>query len=220
MEMVSTLLMFTRAQRDGDWELYMTAFRKMIPFFFLYDHQNYARWGVIYIALMMQIPEEIKEEFLKGNFVVKCSKQSFSQVDPDHAQEWLNRRGKIAGGIIGITRTISALMNWNLSYNARSFISDQTYEMFGLKMDNLLTKETTNARKRRDNHDEDKLLEILDMFNVFKEISDYLINIATKDVATDDIQESLLKSEKNGEICMIDRIYQMDNTRNRKYSSR
>ena len=68
--------------------------------------------------------------------------------------------------------------------------------MFGLQMDNLLTKETTNARKRRDNHDEDKLLEILDMFNVFKEISDYLINIATKDVATDDIQESLLNLEK------------------------
>ena len=34
MEMVSILLMFTRAQRDGDWELYLTAFRKIIPFFF------------------------------------------------------------------------------------------------------------------------------------------------------------------------------------------
>ena len=33
MEMVSTLLMFTRTQREGDWELYMTSFRKMIPFF-------------------------------------------------------------------------------------------------------------------------------------------------------------------------------------------
>ena len=155
---------------------------------------------------MMQIPKEIKEEFLKGNFVVKCSKQSFSQVDPDHAQEWLNRRGKIAGGIIGITRTISALMNWNLSYNARSFISDQTYEMFELKLDNLVTKETTNARKGRDNVDEDRLLEILKSFDVFMETSDYLVNIATKEVATDDIQESLLKSEENGEIYMIEFI--------------
>ena len=107
----------------------------------------------------MAPPKEIKEEFLKGNFVVKCSKQCFSQVDPDHAQEQLNRRDKFAGGIIGITRTVSALMNWNLSYNARSFISDQTYEMFGLNMNNLVTKETTNVRKNRDNHNEDKLLE-------------------------------------------------------------
>ena len=169
MEMVSVLLMFTRAQRDGDWELYMTSFRKMIPFFFIYDHQNYARWGVIYFILMMQIPEEIREEFLKGNFVVKFSNQSFSQVDPDHAQEWLNRRGKVAGGIIGMTRTTSALMKWTLSYNARSFISDQTYRIYGLEMDNLVTKETTNARKSRDNSDEDKLLEILKSFNVLME---------------------------------------------------
>ena len=43
MEMVSTLLMFTRAQRDGIWNLYISSFKKMIPFFFQYDHQNYAR---------------------------------------------------------------------------------------------------------------------------------------------------------------------------------
>ena len=38
------------------------------------------------------------------------------------------------------------------------------------------------------------------MFNVFLEISDYLINIATKDIATDNIQESLLKSGTNGDV--------------------
>lgn len=41
------------------------------------------------MVMMMQIPVEVKEEFLKSNFVVSFSKQSFSQVDPDHAQEWL-----------------------------------------------------------------------------------------------------------------------------------
>ena len=91
-------------------------------------------------------------------------------------------------------------MNWNLSYNARSFISDQTYEMFGLNMNNLVTKETTNARKNRDNRDEDKLVEIFVMFKVFMEISGYLINIAIKDIATDNIQESLLKSGTNGDV--------------------
>ena len=68
MEMVSTLLMFRRAQRDGIWDLYITSFKKMIPFFFQYDHQNYARWGVIYAAHMTQIPSEIRNEFVKGDF--------------------------------------------------------------------------------------------------------------------------------------------------------
>ena len=153
---------------------------------------------------MMQIPEAIREEFIKGDFVVKCSKQQFSQVDPDHAQEWLNRRSKIAGGIIGITRTTPALMKWNLSYNTRSFIADQTYAMFDLKMDRLVTKETTNARKGRDNTDEDRLFEILQSFKVLSENSITLINIATKDVATCEIQESLLEANENGKKHMLE----------------
>ena len=62
-------------------------------------------------------------------------------------------------------------MKWNLSYNARSFISDQTYiyRMYGLEMDNLGTKKTTNSRKSKDNNDEDRLLEILESFNVLIE---------------------------------------------------
>lgn len=53
---------------------------------------------------MMLIHEKIKEECLKGDFVVKCSDLKFIQVDPDRAQEWLNSTSKIAGGIIGITK--------------------------------------------------------------------------------------------------------------------
>ena len=52
-------------------------------------------------------------------------------------------------------------MKWNLLYNAQSFISDQIYAMFDLKIVRLVTKETTNARKGRDNTDEDRLLIIL-----------------------------------------------------------
>ena len=38
------------------------------------------------MVMMMQIPEEVKEEFLKSNFVVSFSKQSFSQEDPDNTK--------------------------------------------------------------------------------------------------------------------------------------
>ena len=34
MEMVSILLMFTRAQREGNWDLYLHSFRRMLPYFF------------------------------------------------------------------------------------------------------------------------------------------------------------------------------------------
>ena len=81
--MVNILLRFTRAQRDGLWELHLSAFRDMLPFFHRYDHTNYARWGCVY-----EIPTDVEEEFKKGNFVVKGSGcRKFDQVDPDHSQE-------------------------------------------------------------------------------------------------------------------------------------
>ena len=43
---------------------------------------------------MNRLPEEIYDEFMNGNFVVKESDQSFNQVDPDHSQEWLNAIGE------------------------------------------------------------------------------------------------------------------------------
>ncbi len=58
---------------------------------------------------MNQLPDDVLEEFKKGNFVVKVGKAKFNQVTPDQAQEWLNGTGKKAGGIVGITRSLSAL---------------------------------------------------------------------------------------------------------------
>ena len=52
IEMVSTLLLFTRAQREGIWELHLASFLKMIPLFMRYDHFNYARWGIVYLSEM------------------------------------------------------------------------------------------------------------------------------------------------------------------------
>jgi hypothetical protein len=56
LDMVSTLLMFIRTQKDGIWDLYLYAFRCMLPWFFIYDHTNYARWGAVYFADTTQLP--------------------------------------------------------------------------------------------------------------------------------------------------------------------
>ena len=70
MDMVSIILQFTRAQRDGIWDLHLYAFSLMLPYFMRYDHLNYARWGPVYLAEMHQLPEPVLSEFQRGNFVV------------------------------------------------------------------------------------------------------------------------------------------------------
>ena len=94
MEMVSILLYFTRAQRDGLWELHLYAFWHMLPFFFRYDHVNCARWGTVYLAEMAKLPPDILREFQQGHVVIKHANRQFNQVSPDHSTEWLNATGK------------------------------------------------------------------------------------------------------------------------------
>ncbi|KAG1713911.1 Lactosylceramide 1,3-N-acetyl-beta-D-glucosaminyltransferase [Nymphon striatum] len=122
---------------------------------------------------------------------------------PDHSQEWLNCIGKKEGGIVGITKTTSALSRWALSYNLRANIASRTREMFMVGLDDqMIHNETTPARRKRDNENERNILKTLARFKVFStdaSLSDGLINIATKDVTTSAIQDSLLNAGRLGQ---------------------
>ena len=124
MNMVSILLLFTRAQCNGYWDLRLHSFSLMLPYLMWYDHYNYARWGFCYLAEMNQLPAGVLSEFEEGNFVVKPAAHKFNKVHPDQAQEWINGTGKKGDGIVGITKTASALSILTLSYNLRSSIHD------------------------------------------------------------------------------------------------
>ena len=201
MDMVSILLQFTRAQRDGIWDLHLHSFSQMLPYFMRYNHLNYTRWGPVYLAEMHQLPEAVQTEFQKGKFVVKRSVLKFNQVEPDQAMEWINGTGKKAGGIIGITKTTSALCRWTLSYNLRSHIAAETHAMFNQGPCSVsVHNEATQSRQNRDNNDEAALLLVFQRLKVFEAGSpDTLQNLFTKDLATEAIQNSLLFAKQLGQ---------------------
>jgi len=134
-------------------------------------------------------------------FVVKRSKRRLNQIDPDQSQEWLNGTGKKGGGIIGITKTTTALSRWALSYNLRSHMSCESREMYHLNMDEEpMHNESTKGRQKQDRQDEDNLMAVLLSFNIFaNEESPVLQNIATKDLATQKIGDDLLNAKHKGQ---------------------
>ena len=105
MDMVSIILQYIHAQSDGIWDLHLYSFRKMLPYMFRYDHINYTRLGSVYLAEINNLPPEILEEFMRGDFVVKESDKKFNQVSPYHSLEWINAVGKKGGGIVVKTRS-------------------------------------------------------------------------------------------------------------------
>lgn len=113
IEMVDILLQFIKAERSGNWDLYLSALAEMTPHFFAMDRPNYARWLPVYIADMNMLESshpKVHEEFLAGNFSVSRSGHPFSQVSTDMALEQsINADSKSKGRIVGMSQSPAAL---------------------------------------------------------------------------------------------------------------
>ena len=67
---VFIMMMYVRAEREGDWPLHLVAVKQMLPYFFAAAHVNYARYGLYYLRSMESLgPEEISK-FMKGEHVM------------------------------------------------------------------------------------------------------------------------------------------------------
>ena len=83
IEVVMTALRFIRAECDGIWQLHLSSFAEMLPYFHAYYHTYYARCATVYLADIHLLPEtaqEVFQEFTSGNFPVKGSDNFFNQV--------------------------------------------------------------------------------------------------------------------------------------------
>ena len=107
--------------------------------------------GTVYLAEMSVLPPKVLHGFQEGNCVVKHTDRRFNQFSADQSTEWLNAIGKKSGGLVGITRVVSALSKWILSYNLRTGIASQTTAMLTLtrmmKINTMMTTHTMSAQK-------------------------------------------------------------------------
>ena len=228
MNMVETLLDFIRAEREDNWELHLESFAAILPWLVVYDHNNYSRWGPVYLTEMRSLEKtapEIYEEFKVGNFVIKRNNNVFNQVSPDQATEWVIKMCKASGGIIGITRSDQARDRFCATWAVRSHVSQETKVLFGLLDDEEENTFTRNdARPSRVKLDEEKVKGLIQQFvaqDVFG-ISTYtqvsvretsgedqpvvgrLVALVTKDVAFEDISNDLLTAEGKGKTLLTE----------------
>ena len=71
----------------------------MLPYFAAFDHSNYTRWGVIFLADMKMLPQtapEVQQAFESGDFVTKETASTFNQIALGH----VNKSGKVAVGLV------------------------------------------------------------------------------------------------------------------------
>ena len=113
------VLMFVRAIREGNFELYLASLYRFLPFFFALDRYNYARWATIHwidlVLLEQRCPNEYKE-FVAGNFSFLKTNTEFSRMALDQLHEQNNKYIKSVSGATSLInrQDDSALVRWEL----------------------------------------------------------------------------------------------------------
>lgn len=166
---------------------------------------NYARWGTIYLLDMYKLPHiapEVHKEFMNGNFVVKRLNGNFNQLSTDQALEHINKNSKDAGGIVGLTKNTTKLDEWFLSYNVVGMILDEFRS--SLNICGNLASQNIECGKQRMKVDEDSVQRLQSEFLRFNVLflflsEERLLVISTDQVASTDVQTSLLTVQKTGE---------------------
>ncbi len=65
------MMLYIRAEREGDWLLHLHAVSVMMPYFFAAGHHNYARYGTYYLQNLRKLPHSILDKFLHGEHTTR-----------------------------------------------------------------------------------------------------------------------------------------------------
>ena len=174
----------------------------MLPWFFAYDHTNYARFGTVYWSTLMTLSSshpDAEAAFTSGEISVQRSERAFSQVAVDHAiEQTVNRDSKTPGGIIGMSTSIAATQRWLLTAHDRATLTTHCRDLAGVSDQLSAHKEAMPFRIRRDEADVQSLLSTMSTWiNPFTDQEEVCCLLTGTQAATD-VQEDLLAAERKG----------------------
>ena len=155
MDMVSLLLRFIRATRQGDWELHKACVRDMLPWIFAYDRIHYARYMSAYWSQMSTLSSthpHAHQALTQGEFGAQRSGVPFAQVPIDQTiEQTINRHCKTSGGIVGFSTKPSATQRWLLAAHDRAEATSSCHRLAGIGDDRqIIHKDRSNPRIQRD----------------------------------------------------------------------
>ena len=102
LQMVELLLSMIYSVRLGTWDLLLEYIRKIIPFAFVYDHVNYARYLPAMLGEMLELEKlfaEVHQQLQAGKFAAQLTNDNpFSRCETEVIEMTLNKDTKRPGG--------------------------------------------------------------------------------------------------------------------------
>ena len=212
LKAIQILLANIRAEREGNWQLHLCTQVNMLPYFFVADRQNYARWASLYATEMLCLLQDtVQEAFSKGQFSVKQTPGKFKGTWSDMAVEMtIIKDSKSDSGIIGLTRRGTSVLRWTcIRHILGQYTGAMRHRSGTHRMPTTVSHEQSKpAMMTRDeahvqqivNHIESNMNDPFDVESHPK----LLVNIGSGFVATSDISNSLSNAVAKGQAMMND----------------
>ena len=189
---VLCMMLFVRAEREGDWPLHLFAVKRMIPYFFAANHFNYAHYGLYYLRSMQQFPPAVLKSFMNGEHVSRHQDGIWNGTWSDlFIETTYMRYGHGPSGVIGSTLNYSTLAVWALSMSSLTQIGKDVEEMADGEIETIIShhKEECLPRINDDKVDRNKIGETIstciDIFDIDEHPQTGIVNIHTGQVVDD-----------------------------------
>ena len=204
---VLLMMMFVKAEREGDFALHLLCCRRMMPYFFAAKHVNYARYGICYINTMEKLPPEVLNQFMNGDeHVMRHQEGIWNAIWSDMMIETSYMKiGKGPAGVIGFTTSSTTMSVWAKSMHAQTTYLSELHSCSGGKISQQTThKMESKARIDADEVDRSKLRSYLKNcihpLDTDCHTENQLCNIVTGQIAEENVNVN--KSVMNGKALM------------------
>ena len=191
LDVLSNITQIHHAVQTNDFGLRHDGLKKILPFCFVLNKQNYARYGC-------------KELLLdKGLSVQAQSRYPLRTSIDQRGEQTINRDAKTSGGIKSFASNNDSVLKWTLNRSYQAENTQALYEMAGIKRSTEDYKCTRPSQIIKSEHRVTKLKEILgsEFLNPFDPSleHEYLFNIGSAIPVDKDLAEAILAMKDKGE---------------------
>ena len=193
--------------QTNDFGLRHDGLKKILPFCFVLNKQNYARYGSIYVHNLANIDIThlgCKELLLDKGLSVQAQSRYPLRTSIDQlGEQTINRDAKTSGGIKSFASNNDSILKWTLNRSYQAENTQALYEMAGIKRNTEDYKCTRPSQIIKSEHRVTKLKEILgnQFLNPFDPSleHEYLFNIGSGIPVDKDLAEAILAMKDKGE---------------------
>ena len=143
--------------QENDIDLRLYAWQVFLPFCFVLDETNYARYGSYYIQRMINI----EEKYPRLTGLLKDSHNVHTSID-QRGEQTINREAKTVGGIKKFAGIKTSVLKWCLNREEEANNSKAINEMCGIARDPGLYKPLRPSQILQSN---ERVVSALKIFN-------------------------------------------------------